>query len=307
MRFTSPMQISVPAVGVIGLSVAAMGGGKMLPIANPSFEQLSRPLAVGEQTNGMGGAGVQVATRFPFINNVNVSWSNPVEAPGWRTFVQPPPSTAIIRVGVLNPPDRQPGVPFMTGQDGSYLLAIQNAFLSQTLPVQLEPDTRYVMRFLGGIGWLDSDYFLPVALLATADTQTIARLNNPGVITLTIDNDNRPTPEQFGTMNPYVLRYTSPRTLPPGLVGKYLAINLLGSDGFPRVCYDNISLEARPGPCHFDLDADGAVGFVDFTNLAAALGTPSGATLLQGDTDEDGDVDLADFAALQESYGAGCL
>jgi len=54
-----------------------------------------------------------------------------------------------------------------------------------------------------------------------------------------------------------------------------------------------------------DLDGDGDVDLADLAQLLGGYGTPSGATYEQGDIDGDGDVDLADLAALLGNYGLG--
>lgn len=226
------------------LAVSALGD--LLPIVNPSFEVLSRPLAVGEQTNGAAGAGVPVATRFPFGGG-GVSWDDPVEVPGWRTRYRPPPDTAVNYAGVLNPP-LLGGIPFVTQQDGETVAAVQAAQIGQTLDVQLQPDTRYRLDFLGGIGLFGSDYFLAVSLIAVDDLERLPLEGQPGVQRLVISQGLIPPPESFGTMLPYSLEYTTPPTLPPNLAGRYIGIHMYGSDGIPRVLYDNFRLEATPVP-----------------------------------------------------------
>jgi hypothetical protein len=49
-------------------------------------------------------------------------------------------------------------------------------------------------------------------------------------------------------MIPMSFSYTSPDVLGPALDGKYLAITFLGSDGIPRMVYDDFRLEAMPVP-----------------------------------------------------------
>ena len=44
----------------------------------------------------------------------------------------------------------------------------------------------------------------------------------------------------------------------------------------------------------------------DLAQLLASYGTTSGATYEDGDIDADGDVDLADLAALLAHYGEPC-
>ncbi|MGE0481090.1 MAG: hypothetical protein AB7Q17_11525 [Phycisphaerae bacterium] len=235
---------TLPAIISLAVPIAR---GEALPIINPSFETLSRPLAIGEQTNGAGGAGVPVATRFPFAGG-EVSWADPVEVPGWRTLLRPPGDPAIIRAGVLNPPERSPGMPFMSGHDGQYLVTAQAVRMQQTIDAQLQPNTHYRLSFLAGIGLFDPDYIVFVSLLASPDLETFAYQGAPGVVTLVATQGVIPPPETFGTMRPYFIEYTSPAVLPAELAGRYLAIALLGSDGVPRVCFDDFRLEATRVP-----------------------------------------------------------
>lgn len=79
------------------LLTPAVSRADLIPIVNSSFETVSRPLEVGEQTNGSGGVGVQVATRYPF--GPGASWANPVEVPGWRTRLTAPDSLSFIYAG----------------------------------------------------------------------------------------------------------------------------------------------------------------------------------------------------------------
>jgi len=53
-----------------------------------------------------------------------------------------------------------------------------------------------------------------------------------------------------------------------------------------------------------DLDGDGDVDLSDLAQLLAHYGMTSGATPEEGDLDGDGDVDLSDLAALLGNYGA---
>jgi len=215
-------------------------------VVNHSFEEVSRALAIGEQTNGAGGEGVSVGTRFPF-GNASVDWSNPVEVPGWRTRLLPNGSPDILYAGVLNPPDLGPG-PFITGQDGQNVFAIQVAQVGQTLDHVLQPNTRYTLDFRAGIGLFDSDYFFAVSLIAINDLATLPLENEPGVERLALTQNLIPSPDTFGTMLPYTLEYTTPEVLPPNLIGRYVGIHMYGSDGIPRVVYDDFRLDATPIP-----------------------------------------------------------
>ena len=110
----------------------------LLPIINPGFEMTSRPLVLGEITNGAGGAGVMVGTRMPWVGG-GVSFADPVEVPGWRTLLPPPQNPSAT--GVLNPPILSSGgnpVPFMTGYEGHHIAAAQVSSMQQTLNVLVQ-------------------------------------------------------------------------------------------------------------------------------------------------------------------------
>ncbi len=218
----------------------------LIPIINPSFEIVSRPLEVGQQTNGAGATGVFVATRFPFGGG-QFKWENPVEVPGWRTIVTPQGSPAFVYAGVLNPPLIS-GQPFITGHDGLHVAALQVARMGQTLTTRIQPNTHYTLRFRGGIGLFGSDYFLSTSLIVVPDLQTLPHEGQPGVERLVLSSGAVPPPQTFGTMLPYSIEYTSPATLPANLADKFLGIHMWGSDGIPRVLYDDFSLEATPVP-----------------------------------------------------------
>lgn len=189
-----PKPWACAAFGWAVLGSGTLAAAELLPIVNPSFEQLSRPLAVGEQTNGAGAAGVPVATRFPFAGGA-VSWDDPVEVAGWRTLLRPFGDPAVIRAGVLNPPERSPGMPFITGYDGQYLVTAQAARMQQTIEAQLLPSTHYRLSFLAGIGLFDPDYSVFVSLLASPDLDTFAYPGAPAVITLAATQGVAPPPE----------------------------------------------------------------------------------------------------------------
>lgn len=275
-----------------------------IEVINPSFEETSRPLAIGEQTNGAGGNDTPVATRFPFGGG-GVDWSNPVIVPGWHTRLRPPGDLAINYAGVLHPPLLS-GLPFVEGQDGQNVVAVQISRMGQVMNSPLRPNTRYRLRFLGGIGRFGSDYILSASLIAVPNLQTLPIEGEPGVTRLVISQGAVPPPASFGTMLPYSIEYISPRTLPPGLAGSYIGIHMFGSDGIPRVLYDDFRLDATPTPCAFDLDGGGTVALADLAVLLANFGVAGGATMEQGDSDGDGDVDLADLAGFLANFGAAC-
>lgn len=242
----SRVVLSVISVSAALVSHAAFAAD--IPIINPSFEETSRTLAVGEQTNGVGGSGIQVATRFPFAGGA-VSWADPVEVPGWRNFVLPSPSTAINRVGVLRPP--QIGqVDFIQGHDGQHVLANQSSRCGQILDHVIQPNTRYRLDFLGGIGMFDSEYFFAVSFITAPTLDTLPMENWPDtdVRRLAISSGLNHPREAIGQMRPYFLEYTTPAVLPPDVIGRYLGIHLWGSDGIPRVLYDDFRLSATPVP-----------------------------------------------------------
>lgn len=243
-----PLTVATAAAVLAGS--AAVSHGEIVPIINSSFEETSRPLLVGEQTNGVGGAGTQVATRFPFAGG-SVSWANPAEVPGWRGIVLPPPSTAINYAGVLNPP-LIGDVPFIEGQHGRNVLANQASRCGQILDHLVRPSTRYRLDFLGGIGRLDSDYFFAVSLITAPTLDTLPLENWPGtdVRRLAITSGLGHPTDAHGQMLPYFLEFTTPAVLPADVAGRYIGIHLWGSDGIPRVLYDDFRLEAIevPGP-----------------------------------------------------------
>ncbi len=60
------------------------------------------------------------------------------------------------------------------------------------------------------------------------------------------------------------------------------------------------------GACVADVNGDRQVDLVDLAILLAHFGTPSGATLAEGDFDVDGDVDLSDLSRLLANFGMTC-
>lgn len=241
--------MSARACTILAASCLALSAhAAIIEIINPSFELTSRPLLVGEQTNGMAGAGTPVATRFPFQSGTP-SWNNPVEVPGWRTLYQPPPSTSINYAGILNPPLIN-GQPFIQGQQGQNVFANQVSRAGQALNHIIQPNTTYRLDFLGGIGLFGSDYFFSVSFLTVPTLETLPLTDVQGVdarrvaISSPIDHPNN----AIGQMLPYFFEYTTPAVLPPQHVGRYLGIMLGGSDGIPRVLLDDFRLEATPVP-----------------------------------------------------------
>ncbi|MBY0310781.1 MAG: hypothetical protein K2W85_01800 [Phycisphaerales bacterium] len=228
----------------------------VLPIVNSGFERLNVTLRPGEQTNGAGGVAegsgimetpVNTIWRAPFPQGSGVPQSG-VIVPGWRTR---PGGTGSL-AGVLNPnvPVAGPGGArmWMTGYSGNYVATAQAAIMQQTLNVRLEPATTYAVSFLAGIGVTDSTYSPTVQLFATPDLNTFALIGEPGVTLLAQTPRVQIDQLQFSVMRPYGFTYTTPSVLPPELVSKYLTISFLGSDGFPRVNYDDFQVTAIPAP-----------------------------------------------------------
>lgn len=223
---------------------------ELLPIVNPGFEELNVTLRPGEQTNGAGGTTgggpiTPVTTRwqFPFNPGDNQPQSG-VLVPGWRT--QNPGIGSLA--AVLNPGVTFGDRPWMTGYSGNYVGAAQAAFMSQTLDARIQPSTRYTLSFKAGIGITDSEYAPLIQLVVSPDLTTFARPDSPGVALLARGDLLSIPREQFGVMMPRSFSYTSPAVLPTELAGKYLAITFLGSDGIPRMVYDDFQLEAVAVP-----------------------------------------------------------
>lgn len=241
--------MSARACAIFAASCFALSAhAAIIEIINPSFELTSRPLLVGEQTNGMAGAGTPVATRFPFHSGIP-TWDNPVEVPGWRSRYQPPPNLAINRAGILNPP-LVSGQPFIQGQQGQNVLVNQTSRAGQALNHILQPNTTYRLDFLGGIGRFDSNYFFAVSFITVPTLDTLPLDGELGVDVrrLAITSGLNHPPEANGQMLPYFLEYTTPAVLPPEHAGRFLGITIFGSDGIPRVVLDDFRLEATPVP-----------------------------------------------------------
>jgi len=205
-----------------------------LPIVNPGFESLSRPLAQGELTNGAGGVGVQVGTRASFFHQPQ--FVDTVVVPGWRTYQVP---GATIASGVLNPPAN-----YLAGHSGTYVASAQHVWMQQTLDARVRPRTKYTLTFLSGAGsWTPGDGVY-MSLLASPDRATLAFPNVPGVTTLT-QVGFFPAPGFEGQMLPYTVEITTPDVLPANLRGRWLAIAFVGSDGIPIMNFDDFRLTAE--------------------------------------------------------------
>lgn len=226
---------------------------ELLPIINPGFEELNVTLRPGEQTSGAGGSSagqpitpVNTRWQFPFTPGDNQPQSG-VLVPGWRT--QNPTGGSLA--GVLNPTGSFGDRPWMTGYSGNYVAAAQaTAFVAQTLDVRIQPATQYTLSFKVGIGITDSEYAPFIQLVGAPDLTTFPRPDLPTVAVLARAPLAEIPREQFGVMMPRSFSYTSPAVLPADLAGKYLAITFVGSDGIPRMIYDDFQLEAvtLPGP-----------------------------------------------------------
>ena len=239
------MFISAGLLLASGMVLAPGALAQSVPVVNPGFETISRPLDGGEQTNGIGGAATPVGTRFPFpFGSGLVDWADPVTVPGWHTRVVPFGSTDQILAGVLRPTSLG-GTPFLTDLEGENVLAIQAALAGQQTTAVLEPNTTYTLSFLGGISSFDSEYFFSVSLTAIEPTATLPLEGEPGVSRLALGSFFPPAGHPDGVMRRYEFSYTTPETLPPNLVGAHVGIHVFGSDGLPRVNYDDFQLTAQ--------------------------------------------------------------
>jgi len=211
-----------------------------IPIVNPGFEQTSRPLAPGEWTNGMGGAGVPVGTRPSFYEPV--SFDDPVEVLGWRTYL--PPGQPTLNAGVLHPPTSLQGQPWVTGHGGQYVAMAHHQWSQQTLRARVRPGVRYRLDFLCGNGAWEPGDGVYVALLATPDAKTLAIPGTPGVTTLALTSGLHPPFGSEGLMLPWHLVWEAPDPLPASIQGHRLAIAFVGSDGIPLMNFDDFELHA---------------------------------------------------------------
>ncbi len=225
------------------LFLAPQSFAQLLPIVNPGFERVSRPLAVGEVTNGAGGVGVPVGTipdpfGLPqFVDTVSVA--------GWRTFLPSPPSSNPIYAGVLRPYNNLQGQPLLVGYSGNHVASLRNVWMQQTLTARIQARTRYRLSFLAASGLWEPRSGIYVALLAAPDRETLAFAGTPGVATL-VFSSILPAPGTEGQMMPYELEYVSPANLPRDLRNMFLAIAFIGSDGIPQMNFDDFRLEASP-------------------------------------------------------------
>lgn len=224
------------------LATSAPAG--ILPLVNPSFEDTSRPLAIGEITNGAGGVGVPVGTRPNHF--AGAQFASTVEVAGWRTYLPTPQNpTATIRAGVLRPHEVSPGVAYLTGYVGQHVVTSQNAAMQQTLPYQINPATRYRLTFLAAPGATGSLEGIYVSLLGAPDLTTLVFNGSTGTV-LAQTQGLIPLPGSESQMREYALEVSTPPVLPANLQGRYLAVALVGSDGIPIMNFDEFRLEFLP-------------------------------------------------------------
>lgn len=226
----------------VGLALQAPAPAQELPIVNPGFEQLSRPLAPGEITNGAGGTGVPVGTLADFF--ALPQFDDPVEVAGWRTPLPSGQGNFTVYAGVMNPPPGLPNEPFLEGYSGTYVAATRHVWMQQTLPVRYRPRTRYTLSFLCGAGRTEPGDGVYAALLASPDLATLAFVGVPGVTTVALSAYSTP-PGSEGQMLPYSIEFTTPAVLPATLQGHYIAIAFVGGDGIPLMNFDDFKLTAK--------------------------------------------------------------
>ncbi|MFN0132144.1 MAG: GC-type dockerin domain-anchored protein [Phycisphaerales bacterium] len=295
------------ASGVMLVVAMAASRADVLPIVNPGFEQLNVTLRAGEQTNGAGGGVTPVTTRwvFPFPSNGNLPQSG-VIVPGWRTYI-PQPGSGVL-AGVLRPDVLFGGTPWMSGYSGSHVIAAQAAEVSQTLNVRWQPSTTYTLRFLAGIGITDSEYAPLIGLLATPDLTTLAFLGTPGVTSVARMPLVNIQQQQFGTMLAFSFSFTTPAALPPGVAGHYIAISFVGSDGIPRMCYDDFGLEAVSELCYANCDLSATppvLNVADYVCFLNAFAAGAASANCDGSTTPPV-LNVNDFICYSNSFAAGC-
>ncbi|MEO0631332.1 MAG: hypothetical protein AAFY46_11525, partial [Planctomycetota bacterium] len=142
---------------------------QMIPIVNPGFEEVSRPLAENEVTNGSGGADVPVGTRQSLYGLAE--YDNLVSVPGWRTFeADPNDPGSIVYAGVMNPPEAGEGS--IEGLGGTNVAALMVSPMQQTLPVLVQPSTTYRLTFRAGFANGFTTNGVYVALIGAPDLET---------------------------------------------------------------------------------------------------------------------------------------
>lgn len=254
-RFTAAracvmLAVLTAATAAQGQSISAMRSVPMVwrevPIVNPGFEEVSRILEPGEQSNGTRGASEAVAT-YSFRSNTAVSWANTVTVAGWRTYRANTPTTKIY-CGALRPWMVNATTPYLTGYSGNHVGMARITPMQQTLNVRIEPSTVYRLTFKAGYGFNAFTSGVYVALIAAPDLTTLVFRGNAGVPTLAATSGPQLAPPPSGTMAEYTVQYVSPAVLPPDVEGRYLTIHFIGSDGFPAMCFDDFRLRAARLP-----------------------------------------------------------
>jgi hypothetical protein len=225
----------------------AFAQSQVLPLINPGFEQLNTTLAPGEMTNGMGSPTQPTTTRWPSpFQQLAGTPQSGITVDGWRSFVPVPPAQSLV--GVLNPGATINGQPWLAAYSGNHVAVAQAAGASQTLNVRIQPSTTYTVSFLAGIGRNDLAYSPRVALLAAIDTTSFARAGDGVSTTLAFNPWQTIMDDQFGTMLPFSFAYTTPALLPSSIANRFLSLYFVGSDGIPRVTFDDFRIEATPIP-----------------------------------------------------------
>lgn len=228
------------------LGIVMSASAEFLPIVNPSFEETSRPLAIGELTNGAGGAGVPVGTKPMMFSPPQ--FDNLVEVPGWRTYLPPENDPeATLWAGVLSVPNIG-DVPYLDNADGQNVAQLHHHWMQQTLNVHVQPNTHYRLTFLAGTGFADTHEGIYVSMLAAPDLETLAFPNVPGVTELVRTQGLYPPLGSVGHLLPWELEFTTPETISDDLAQSFLAISFIGSDGIPRTNFDDFKLEATTLP-----------------------------------------------------------
>ena len=271
-----------------GVSIVA----QEIPISNPGFEIVSRPLDSGEITNGAGGDGVLVGTRLSLFDPPQ--FDDVVEIPGWRTFL-PTGDPITILTGVLNPPATKSGKPFVAGFSGQYFASARNVWMQQTLNHQLVPNTRYRLTFLCGSSLTEPGDGVFAGMVATPDLNTLAFAGVPGTTTLALSNFLAP---EIGQMFSWTVDFITPKNLPEHLQNHYIAIAFVGGDGITLMNFDDFQLVAATIG---DVNGDGQVDLLDIQPFVELL--TSGSYQFEADTNQDGIVDLLDIDPFVEILG----
>jgi len=217
---------------------------RRVPIVNPGFETTSRAMVPFEVTSGARGLADPVGT-YIFNGAQIVSIDHPVGVDGWRTFAPADPNV-LIYAGVLRPGVVGKGSAFLVGMSGDHVAASRVSPMAQTLEEVVRPSTTYLLRFSAGYGLDEFASGVYVSMLAAPDRDAfVFQVGQPGVVFLANTfTSSSIIPPPAGLMRSYTVSFTTPDVLPPELVGKYLVISLVGSDGLPSMCFDDFELLA---------------------------------------------------------------